>query len=74
MKRNPIASTGGSLDGVEFMYVLKRKHDLVTLFPLTQYAKEFHNFFFGFTIKNFVILFSYKIQLKLISLQKLHRI
>jgi len=49
----------GSLDGVEFMYVLKRKHDLLTLLPLTQYAKEFRGFFFGFTIKYFIIFFRY---------------
>ena len=29
----------GSLDGIEFMYVLKWKHDIVSLLPLTQYAK-----------------------------------
>ena len=59
MKLNLIASMDGSLDGVEFMYVLKRKHDLLTLLPLTQYAKEFHGFSFGFTIKNFIIFFRY---------------
>jgi hypothetical protein len=41
MKRNPIPSMDGSLDGVEFIYVLKWKRDLVTLLPLTQYAKDF---------------------------------
>jgi hypothetical protein len=39
MKRKPIASMDGSLDGAEFMYVLKWKHDHATLLSLTQYAK-----------------------------------
>jgi hypothetical protein len=64
----------GSIDGVEFMYVLKRKHDLVTLLPLIQYAKEFNDFFFGLTIKNFIIFFSLLNSIKNIFLEKLHRI
>ena len=35
----------GSLEGVEFMYILKWKHDRVTLLTLTQHVKEFHNIF-----------------------------
>ena len=38
----------GSIDGVQFKYVLKWKHGLATLLPVNQYVKEFHKFFFGF--------------------------
>lgn len=40
----------GSIDGIQFMYVLKWKHGLATLLPSTQYAKSFINLFSDFII------------------------